>query len=90
MTTTKIGNEMHKLQQIKYKDFPKQDCPGDVADYQLLYDKIRQCFKIIDSLVNSFTLNFVDHQCNMLHVQYSLSVINKDTKALGYEGYDDM
>ena len=56
MTTTKTGNEMHRLHQIKYKDFPKQDPQEDVGtDYQLLYDKIRQSFKIIDSLVNSIT-----------------------------------
>ena len=46
---------MH-LHQIKYKDFPKQDPQEDVGtDYQLLYDKIRQSFKIIDSLVHSIT-----------------------------------
>ena len=90
MTATEIGNEMHRLHQIKYKDFPKQDPSEDVvADYQLLNEKIKEPFKIIDYLVNFITPNFVDCHHNMLYVWYSLSAINKDMRALGYEGYDD-
>ena len=88
MTVLEIQNEMHRLNKIRHKNFPKED-ENNLADFYLLSQKAKKVFKIIDYIVNSITQDFVDYQQNMLHVWYSLSAINKDLKSLGYKGYDD-
>ena len=85
MTVLKIQNEMHRLNKIRCKNFPKED-EDNLADFYLLSQKVKKALEMIDYIVNSITQDFVDHQHKMLHVWYSLSAINKDLK---YKGYDD-
>ena len=88
MTVLEIRNEMHRLNKIRHKNFPKED-EDNLADFYLLSQKAKKTFKMIDYIVNSVTQDFLDHQRNLLHVWYSLSAINKAVKSLGYKGYDD-
>ena len=87
MTVLEIQNELHTLNKIRHKNFPKED-EDNLADFHLLSQKVKKAFEMIDYIFNSITQDFVDHQRKMLHVWYSLSAIYKDLKSLGYKGYD--
>ena len=61
MTVLEIQNEMQRLNKIRCKNFPKED-EDNLADFNLLSQKAKKAFKMINYIVNSITQDFVDHQ----------------------------
>ena len=60
MTVLEIQSEMHKLDKIRCKNFPKED-EDNLADFYLLSQKAKKVFEMIEYIVNSITHDFVDH-----------------------------
>ena len=61
MTVLEIQNEIHRLNKIRCKNFPKED-EDNLADFYLLSQKAEKAFEMIDYIVNSITQDLVDHQ----------------------------
>ena len=59
MTILEIQNEMHRLNKIRRKSFPKEN-EDNLADFYLLSQKAKKAFKMIDYVVNSIMQDFVD------------------------------
>ena len=54
MTILEIRNEMHRLNKIECKNFPKED-EDNLADFYLLSQKVKKALEMIDHIVNSIT-----------------------------------
>ena len=67
MTVLEIHNEMHRINKIRCKNFPKED-EDNLGDLYLLSQKVKKALEMIDYIVNSITQDFVDYQQRMLHV----------------------